>query len=61
MSLSESNEKPTYTPDGILVEFTLALFPGSRAWAEKKKKEPGWYTLFAHVQFSQDFWEFGNP
>ena len=19
-----------------------------------------WYTLFAHAQFSQDFWEFGN-
>ena len=35
----------------------LALFPGSRAWAGKKR---AWYTLFAHAQFSQDFWEFGN-
>ena len=33
----------------------LALFPGSCAWAEKKR---AWYTLFAHAQFPQDFWEF---
>ena len=34
----------------------LASFPGSRVGGEKR----AWYTLFAHAQFSQDFWEFGN-
>ena len=34
----------------------VASFPGSCAGEEKK--EPG--THFAHGQFSQDFWEFGN-
>ena len=36
----------------------LALFPGSSVWAEEK--EPGTHALFAHAQFPQDFWEFGN-
>ena len=34
----------------------LASFPGSCVGGEKI----AWYTLFAHAQFSQDFWEFGN-
>ena len=34
----------------------LASFPGSCVGGEKR----AWYRLFAHAQFSQDFWEFGN-
>ena len=34
----------------------VASFPGSCMGGEKR----AWYTLFAHAQFSQDFWEFGN-
>ena len=40
----------------LLAYLYLASFPGSSAWAERK----AWYTLFAHAQFPQDFWEFGN-
>ena len=36
--------------------WSLASFPGSCVWVKKK----AWYTLFAHVQFPQDFWEFGK-
>ena len=35
-----------------------ASFPGPCVWVERK--EPSWYTLFAHDQFPQDLWEFGN-
>ena len=34
----------------------VASFPGSCVGGEKR----AWYTLFAHAQFHQDFWEFGN-
>jgi len=39
-----------------LANAVLASFPGTRAGEEER--EPG--TLFAHAQFPQDFWEFGN-
>jgi len=42
--------------DLILTWWNLASFPDSCVWAEKR----AWYTLFAHAQFPQDFWEFGN-
>ena len=25
-----------------------------------REKKRAWYTMFAHTQFPQDFWEFGN-
>ena len=34
----------------------VASFPGSCVGGEKRAR----YTLFAHAQFSKDFWEFGN-
>ena len=34
----------------------VASFPGLCVGGEKR----AWYTLFAHTQYSQDFWEFGN-
>ena len=39
-----------------LTYLQLASFSGSCIGGEKR----AWYTLFAHAQFSQDFWEFGN-
>ena len=41
---------------GTVPELSLALFPGSCVGGEKR----AWYTPFAHAQFFQDFWEFGN-
>ena len=40
-----------------MTQTELASFPGSSAWAKRKK---AWYTLFAHAQISLNFWEFGN-
>ena len=40
----------------VVSDIILASFPGSCVGGEKR----AWYTLFAHAQFSQDFWEFGN-
>ena len=38
------------------VECGVASFPGFSAWRRKR----AWYTRFAHAQFPQDFWGFGN-
>ena len=35
----------------------LSLIPRLSCVGREKR---AWYTLFAHAQLSQDFWEFGN-
>ena len=39
---------------------TLALFSLVPRLSCVGGEKRAWYTLFAHAQFSQDFWEFGN-
>ena len=55
-------QQQTANPKHVLIVgagmagLVVASFPGSCVGGEKR----AWYTLFAHAQFSQDFWEFGN-
>ena len=41
----------------LKVRLDSSLIPRLSCVGREKR---AWYTLFAHAQFSQDFWEFGN-
>ena len=43
--------------EALQVRSNVSLVPRLSCMGGEKR---AWYTLFAHAQFSQDFWEFGN-
>ena len=56
LAFLETNPCPTLYSTETINGSRYCMFPGLCVGGEKR----AWYTLFAHAQFSQSFWEFGN-